>query len=328
LVSSSLFLPSSLTLKRFFFPAIMIPSHYTSSYNNAFRDKTQLIAPNAGEAMHHFPGHYDPSHYQREQGYFGQRSAMAETARSKGATWNGAGSGGGSMTARGTGAGGYDRASTAPLSHEAAYNQTGYQSQQQTSSWENNFTAGANTSRAFRTHGFQTLRNQGTTLPVLPAHRTSNRDLWTAKMLPHTGVFSNYTTVAGGVGSEFHDAGYGYDRLNGTSAGGSVTTRGRTSSNSTYGYGGRDGGNGYGNTSSRGGAGAGGNGDDWRYDPNGVSMTKAVDLTRNTDPKNKYNIPGYAGYVRGLMFTHGDTFAKATRTCLDRPLDIAQDNGL
>lgn len=34
---------------------------------------------------------------------------------------------------------------------------------------------------------------------------------------------------------------------------------------------------------------------------------------------------GYAGFVRGKQFAHGQTFAKTTRDLLDVPLDLPTD---
>lgn len=39
-------------------------------------------------------------------------------------------------------------------------------------------------------------------------------------------------------------------------------------------------------------------------------------------PNQKYHIPGYAGFVRGMQFRHGDTYAKVTRKCNDVPADL------
>lgn len=41
-----------------------------------------------------------------------------------------------------------------------------------------------------------------------------------------------------------------------------------------------------------------------------------------TAPRQKYHIPGYAGFVRGMQFRHGDTYAKVTRKCNDVPSDL------
>lgn len=60
----------------------------------------------------------------------------------------------------------------------------------------------------------------------------------------------------------------------------------------------------------------------WRYDTRGVAQTREVDLSVNTDPRNKFHIPGYSGYVRGKIGCYGETFAKTTRNCLDIPLHL------
>lgn len=39
-------------------------------------------------------------------------------------------------------------------------------------------------------------------------------------------------------------------------------------------------------------------------------------------PQQKYHIPGYAGFVRGMQFRHGDTYAKVTRKCMDVAPDL------
>jgi len=39
-------------------------------------------------------------------------------------------------------------------------------------------------------------------------------------------------------------------------------------------------------------------------------------------PRQKYHIPGYAGFVRGMQFRHGDTYAKVTRKCNDVSPDL------
>jgi len=39
------------------------PSHWTSTYNDAFRDRTKFISPNSSQPMYHFKGTYDKSHY-------------------------------------------------------------------------------------------------------------------------------------------------------------------------------------------------------------------------------------------------------------------------
>jgi len=252
----------------------MLPSQYTSTYNQQYRDvKDQFISPHPGQEMHHFPGHYDPSHAQRQAGYYGERAQLAETARKTGLISPGF-------------------SSSAPLASNTIVN-AGYTSREPTSARP--YSSGTHT---FRTTGFQSLRQTGQVLPSLPTTRTSQHDLWSAPIQPHTGVYSNYTTVPTGV---YRDSRYaneiGYNQSGSYSSRG--TSRGGYSASQTW--------NEVGN--------------DWRYDPHGVAQTKNVDKSRNTDPRNKYHIPGYCGFVRGMQFTHGDTYAKTTRTCLDVAID-------
>lgn len=39
------------------------PSHWTSTYNNQYRDKRKFVSPHPAQPMYHFKGMYDPSHF-------------------------------------------------------------------------------------------------------------------------------------------------------------------------------------------------------------------------------------------------------------------------
>jgi len=39
-------------------------------------------------------------------------------------------------------------------------------------------------------------------------------------------------------------------------------------------------------------------------------------------PNNVYHVPGYQGFIPGMQYRHGDTFAKTSRKCNDIPRDL------
>eukprot|EP00343_Euplotes_focardii_P012705 CAMPEP_0205833256 /NCGR_PEP_ID=MMETSP0206-20130828/49219_1 /ASSEMBLY_ACC=CAM_ASM_000279 /TAXON_ID=36767 /ORGANISM="Euplotes focardii, Strain TN1" /LENGTH=216 /DNA_ID=CAMNT_0053139495 /DNA_START=30 /DNA_END=680 /DNA_ORIENTATION=+ len=66
----------------------------------------------------------------------------------------------------------------------------------------------------------------------------------------------------------------------------------------------------------------------WRQPASGYGMAQSApqgapqpSVLRDT-PRNKYHIPGYAGFVRGMQFRYSDTYGKVTRRCLDIPVDV------
>jgi hypothetical protein len=285
-------------------------SQWTSSYNAQFRND-DVISPNAGEPMHHFPGCYDPSHYQRDPGFYGTRASLAATAKLD-ATQSGlnvrvpqpgSNVGYGSAPAK---------ARTSGLS-QSFYAPPPDPSTQNYSALRQSGSSALNTQRVGGepvqdgTGSFGASQNGSTSARGAPQSLANGQNLWTAPIVPH-GDRSSYSAARGPTlaspptqRSGAQGNGFGATNYNASGSFSSSQQRGLVDTAFVDGP------------------------DEWRYDARGSAMTKEVELRRNTDPRNKYHIPGYQGFVRGKQFLHGDTFGKITRNCLDIPLDQPTD---
>jgi len=221
----------------------MLPSYWTSTYNYQYRDAdSRLIAPHQGEAMYHYNGHYDPSHYQRQHGFYAQRAITANETRSQSASL-----GGGLSSAR----------RTSPAATIAAHNTLSFNRSAPVSSTSSDYASGSSTSR--RVPGSYHSLEKFDNLPVVNTSR-GNKDLWTHPILPHSGVYSNDVHIP-------------------------------TSTNRIA----------------------------------GLANWEQTSTTRNQQLRNdgeRYHIPGYSGFIRGIQFSQGDTYGKTTRRCLDVPTDV------
>lgn len=303
----------------------MQASHWTSSYNAQFRDQQGIISPNAGEPMHHFNGHYDASHWQRDPGFYPTRAKLAATAKLD-ATMTG-------RAVRQPEPGsnvGYGQAPTKPRTTEL--NHTMYApspdpNTQQYSALRQTGSTGLHTQRIGATVGgdFNGTSGQpqlGSNIGSASygasqgfyARSTNGESLWTAPILKH-GDKSAYSQSR-----NLTPAGPAYATINGGQSARGASNGGFTQQQQQFGA-----------TSSQ--QQQGGlvdlafvdSPDEWRYDSRGIAQQKGVETRENTDPRRKYHIPGYAGFVRGKNFAHGETFAKMTRNCLDVPLDYPTD---
>lgn len=394
-------------------------SQWTSSYNDQFRDKNNIISPNAGpsraaaalllhvlasssgglsgaqtlpdasssllsalcsapcatsgEPMYHFPGHYDPSHYQRDPGFYGTRASLAATAReaalASGQTVR--------TPVRGDGPVGYGQAPT--RDNNAGRTHSFYAPPPESSS--QNFSAlrqstinGLNTQRipldpsggfgqtarlggdssssfsasSAAARGGQSQPLGGASGSVGPGASYGDKDLWTHPILAHGDKSSYHNTGAAAAASSQRFASTTFPASSASSSRGvGVAQQSFGASNGAQSAR-------FGTTSMpyyqgfQRGATAGQNGaytsaesanaltglvdpafvdapDQWRYDARGAAMPKEIDLRRNTDPRGKYMIPGYSGFIRGKQFEFGQTFAKMTRVCMDVPLDLPTD---
>jgi len=246
----------------------MRPSDWSTTYNSQYQDRRKYISPNAGTS--------DDSYRVRTQSYYGTRASLAEHgARTS------------EVMARTNG--GCDVksfGSTTPIATTGRF----------TSSASGNriVALGATyppSSNRFTSVGYQTSRmNQFPSLNVAPGTTQNyvykSKDLWNTPVERHTGLYSNYSTIVGGVNPKH------------------VTSRGDGMSIHEG------------------------------YYINQHDQTPAWDMTYSTpspqphkeiaSPKewDQYHIPGYQGFVRGIQFTHSNTFGKTTRNCLNVPTDI------
>jgi hypothetical protein len=289
----------------------MKASHWTTSYNSQFRDDAGLISPNAGEPMYHFNGHYDASHWQRDPGFYPTRAKLAATAKMD-ATMSG-------RTVRQPEPGsnvGYGappaKARTTSLNH-TMYAPGPDPATQQYSALRQSGSTGLQTQRIGATVG--DFNGTGTAPQLTlgsnvgsPSYgasqgfyaRSSNGEsLWTAPILKH-GDKSSYTQSR-----NLTAAGPAYASFNGSQSARGASNGGFTQQQQQFGA----------SSSSQQQGGLVDSAfvdspEDWRYDSRGIAMQKGVELRENTDPRRKYHIPGYSGFVRGKNFAHGETFAK------------------
>jgi len=325
-------------------------SQWTSSYNAQFRDQNNVISPNAGEPMYHFPGHYDVSHHQRDGGFYPTRAALAAAARSDAEAAG--------QTVRlprpQDGPVGYGQAPVRENSSGRTlsfYAPPPAPATQAFSSLRNTTAAnGLTTTQRVplaSEGGFgasQRLAAQGEDFSgsqqfpsaaaasaprgAAPTMPYGDKDLWNHPILPH-GDRSSYSQSSpvrmSATGAPFASASarFGNQQAFGASNG---------AQSAQFGY---SAGGAPGASSGRFEQGAALTGlvdpafvdgpDQWRYDARGVAMSKGVELRRNTDPRHKFHVPGYAGYLRGKQHHYGATFAKVSRECLDTPLDLPTD---
>lgn len=245
----------------------MQPTEWSTTYNSQFQDRRKYTSPH--------PGTSNPSYSVRTQGFYGSRAALAEhgarsaeaVARTKGgydlpynSEWEG------SMS---------HRSQTAPLSHRS------YHSIQP--------------STARFSNGYTTTRGGGLQLPQLNpyAYNYNSKDLWNHPIERHTGLYSNYTTIHGGVNPK------------------SVPMRadGLVSVNDYY-----VDANNQNNSLS----------ENWEQYTIQPSPRTSSSFRKYKEEKvwDNHHVPGYQGFVRGSQFTHGDTFGKTTRVCLSHPTDV------
>lgn len=273
-------------------------SPWTTSYSSQYRHDGGLISPNAGEAMHHFPGHYDASHHQRDPGFYGTRAKLAAIAKAD-ATASGQHV---RIPQPGSNVGyGSAPAQPRPASLTPSFYAPPPDSNtQQYSALRQTGSTGLHTQRINNTVSPSSTQPLGPSTSR-PVSLSNGQDLWTAPIVPH-GDKSAYSDAR----SSTPAGGNGYGRS------------GPLGATQQYGA----------SSSSQGGlvdTAFVDSPEEWRYSSRGTAMTKEVELRRNTDPRNKYHIPGYQGFVRGKNFVYGDTFGKITRNCLDVPLDQPTD---
>jgi len=321
----------------------MKPSHYTTSYNATFRPADNTISPHVGEGMYHFTDRYDPSHYQRDPGFYGVRATLAAEAK-QWATQNGVDV---RVPRQGDGPVGYGEAPRKAV--DASLSPSFYRpgadpkSQNYSALKQNAQRPGEGT--LMYQAGSSPASSNGSGSPSFsgsgsgsfghgsgsfsPSHTTTGVHVQTRVVAPTYGDKDlwNHPTLPHGDPRSYSNAPISMTE---TVAVGTANGRFGTTAQNTLSYGGST------PSPSKGaGAGSGGlydpsftsssNPSDWRYDGHGVAMSKNVELRRNTDPRAKFHIPGYSGYVRGKQFMHGDTFAKTTRACLDVPMDLPTD---
>lgn len=255
--------------------------------------------------MENFPGYIDPSHHRGSPGFYGTRAKLAATAKE---------AANGSVRVPQPGSSvGYGAAPTQSRTGGLAHSFYAPPPQPETQHFSSMRQTGLHPLQTQRINDAGPASANGT---VVPHPTYGDKDLWT------------HPIVARGATSA-PPAGGAY-------AGPSSTTRGApnggnfgaTSSSGSFAYTQQQ----QGLSRTGGGSGAGlvdrafvDGPNEWRYDARGVAMTKAVDLAQNTDPRGRYHIPGYGGFVRGKQFEHGETFGKTTRNCLDVPLDYPTD---
>jgi hypothetical protein len=232
------------------------PHNWSTTYNSQYRDRRRYISPH--------PGTSDDSWSTRTQSYYGTRASLAEHA-----------------------------ARSAELNARAPWNQTGplgatvRGNYNVTTNSNGNYTERAKSSSGlvsapvhYRTANFQlpSVNNGSYT------SRYDSRDLWTTPIEQHSGIYSNATTIRGGVNPK---------------------TFSQTSRQILYD-----------NTGA-----VGYEQNDYNYEQNCSSTTRCSTGNSNS-PWNKQHIPGYRGFVRGSQFTQGNTYGTTTRLCLSVPTDV------
>lgn len=140
----------------------------------------------------------------------------------------------------------------------------------------------ANMSGSLGSTGGSTPSPRGTT-PLRYTHQPSGHDLWDdGRILPHTGVV--------------RDAPIGYGAS--TFGTGHATARPQFT-------------NGYNN----------GYSDGLAFTEQYTSPPPAL-MTGPPQQRPEQHVPGYAGFIRGSQFLHGDTFSKTSRQCLSVPTEV------
>jgi hypothetical protein len=268
--------------------------------------------------MYHFPGHYDPSHYQRDPGFFGTRAALASTAKAD-AFQSGqevrlprpndgpVGYGQAptreqsnrtqsfyapppaqstqaysSLRATTTGLGGLASSTQrVPLAVEGGF---GSSKRLATSGGPQDF-GGASAGASFSPQ--QTQQQQ-----QFSPNRSSygDKDLWNHPVIPHVGDRSSYSHASTST-APFASQSARFPTAS-LSAGNSPN--GSFNASQSRGF----------NASAQQGAPLTGlvdpafvdGPDEWRYCSRGVAQAKGVELRRNTDPRQKFLIPGYSGF--------------------------------
>jgi hypothetical protein len=315
-----------------------------------------------GETMFHFPGHYDVSHYQKDPGFYGTRASLATTARED-ALANGQsvrlpqprdGSVGyGQAPTRSPN----DRSFYAPPPAESSQRFSamrsvtapdGLQTTRVPLAVEGGFGASQRLaqSREFTEangHGVQYGGSQlaSNSTPFSASASYGDKDLWNHPVLPHgdrrsysNGTPNTTLRPAGAGGSTPATTFHTQSARFGPSGQQSFGASNGLGQSARFGY----------TQPTSNGTSGGGSGrfegaaltglidpafvdgpDEWRYDDRGIAMSKGVELRRNTDPRQKFLIPGYSGFVRGKQHHFGNTFGKMTRDCLDIPLDLPTD---
>ena len=291
-----------------------------------------VCVSSSGEPMYHFPGHYDPSHYQRDPGFYGTRASLAATARA------GAAESGQSVRVpqRGDGPVGYGsaptRTSNATRTH-SFYAPGPEPSTQNYSALRQGTIDGLATQRlplephAGLGNSVKLGGNQQVTGSLGPVGTYGDKDLWSHPILakgqtlpaPYVPAQQSYASSAQQqqhqqafpasqrfASTSFPAPGRAPGQQSFGASNGSQTARFGTMTSSSSAqapyY------QGFQRTTQNGGAYSSAESadaltglvdpafvdapDQWRYDARGAAMAKDVDLRRNTDPRNKYLIPG------------------------------------
>lgn len=120
--------------------------------------------------------------------------------------------------------------------------------------------------------------------PITSRVNQPPKDLWSTDLVPHSGRYSDATTIRGGVDPN-QPTTYVPDHANGLLTG----RKGYFEHNQQFGS-----------------------------SSSSSSSSSSYDPTK---PWDQYHIPGYSAHIRGAQFLHGDTFSKTSRLCLAVPND-------
>jgi hypothetical protein len=256
----------------------LYPRDWSTTYNTQYRDRRRFATPH--------PGFVDEALFARAQGYYGVKPAISEhSARIA------------EYQARGLTA---PQGLVAPYGSTSATNSASYS--------EAYYKAAGATANANAALPPISTRISTASAAAFPTTRTYNswayRDLWGATPRPHTGVYSDRSTIRGGVMRSCDDArSANYDNVADLYATNSGTNfpsfpPGAQPNEVAPGV--------------------------WAYDANSdvrSQSARAVPAPKDAT-KERFHVPGYQGFIRGIQFQHGDTYGKTTRVCLDVPTDV------